>query len=96
MYNAGVVVVNPEVAGLAPGYELRYLGTKNFQTFRHRGITVFCKMPVGRRQQEFYAMARRVARWHILNPKIPIWVNFGGSCNQRFYGHSILRPFGIL
>jgi hypothetical protein len=21
----------------------------------------------------------RVARWHIFDPKIPIWVNFGGS-----------------
>jgi hypothetical protein len=26
----------------------------------------------------------RVARWYIFNPKIPIWVNFGGSCNGRF------------
>jgi hypothetical protein len=25
----------------------------------------------------------RVARWHILQPKNPIWTNFGGSCNVR-------------
>jgi hypothetical protein len=25
--------------------------------------------------------ANRVARWHIFKPKIPILVNFGGSCN---------------
>jgi hypothetical protein len=48
----------------------------------------------------------RVARWHIFRPKIPIWVNFGGSCNRRcwcIYGHwvystaisSNLRPWGI-
>jgi hypothetical protein len=24
-----------------------------------------------------------VARWNIFKPKIPIWVNFGGSCNGR-------------
>jgi hypothetical protein len=23
----------------------------------------------------------RVARWFVFKPKIPIWVNFGGSCN---------------
>jgi hypothetical protein len=23
----------------------------------------------------------RVARWQIFRPKIPIWVNFGGSCH---------------
>jgi hypothetical protein len=27
----------------------------------------------------------RVGRWHIFKPKIPIWVNFEGSCT--FYGH---------
>jgi hypothetical protein len=25
----------------------------------------------------------RVARWYIFKPKIPIWVNFVGSCNGR-------------
>jgi hypothetical protein len=38
-----------------------------------------------------------VARWYIFNPKIPIWVNLGVSCNGRcwyshlglFYGHSV-------
>jgi hypothetical protein len=35
----------------------------------------------------------RVARWYIFQPKIPIWVNFGGSCNGRCW--SILWPFGL-
>jgi hypothetical protein len=35
----------------------------------------------------------RVARWHILKPKIPVWVNFGGSRNERCL--SILLPFGL-
>jgi hypothetical protein len=39
----------------------------------------------------------RVARWHIFKPKIPIWVNFGGSYNGRCKAiWSILLPFGIL
>jgi hypothetical protein len=35
----------------------------------------------------------RVARWHIFKPKIPIWVNFGGSPNRRCW--YVLRPFGL-
>jgi hypothetical protein len=41
------------------------------------------------------------ARWHIFKPKVPIWVNFGGSCNGRYwyilwpFGQHILQPFGI-
>jgi hypothetical protein len=31
-----------------------------------------------------HLLQSRVARWHIFKPKIPIWVNFGGSCNGRF------------
>jgi hypothetical protein len=31
----------------------------------------------------------RVARWFVFKPKIQIWVNFGGSCNGIFYGHSV-------
>jgi hypothetical protein len=36
----------------------------------------------------------RVARWFVFKPKIPIWVNFGGSC----YGKSwyILWPLETL
>jgi hypothetical protein len=51
------------------------------------------------------ASVTSVARWYIFKPKIPIWVNFGASCNGRcwyFYGYLvyftakwyILRPFG--
>jgi hypothetical protein len=31
----------------------------------------------------------RVARWHIVKPKIPIWVSFGVSCYGLFYGHLV-------
>jgi hypothetical protein len=27
----------------------------------------------------------RVARWYIFKQKIQIWVNFGGSCNRRYW-----------
>jgi hypothetical protein len=43
----------------------------------------------------------RVARWYIFKPEIPIWVNFGGSCNGRcwctlcLFGLCILRPFSV-
>jgi hypothetical protein len=37
-------------------------------------------------------VSNRVARWYIFNPKILIWVNFGGSCNGRCW--YILWPFG--
>jgi hypothetical protein len=36
-------------------------------------------------------METRVARWHIFKPKFPVWVNFEGFCNGRFW--SILWPF---
>jgi hypothetical protein len=39
-----------------------------------------------------------VARWLVFKPKIPIWVNFRGSCNKTIYFVAIwfiLRPFGI-
>jgi hypothetical protein len=32
----------------------------------------------------------RVARWYIFKPKIPIWIDFGGSCNGRCW--YILSP----
>jgi hypothetical protein len=49
----------------------------------------------------------RVARWYVFRPEIPIWENFGVSCNRRgwcilrtldiFYGHwYCLWAFGIV
>jgi hypothetical protein len=35
----------------------------------------------------------RVARWHVLKPKIPIWINFGGPWNGKCW--YILWPYGI-
>jgi hypothetical protein len=44
-------------------------------------------------------MHTRVARWVVFKPKIPVWVNFGGSCNGKcwhilcsveiIYGHLV-------
>jgi hypothetical protein len=36
-------------------------------------------------------LADRVARWYIFKQKILMWVNFGWSCNGRFW--YILCPF---
>jgi hypothetical protein len=51
-------------------------------------------------QRLFYGLATRVfgigsrvAGWHIFKPKIPIGVNFGGSCNGRCW--YTLWPFGL-
>jgi hypothetical protein len=30
-----------------------------------------------------FAVSGRVARWFVFKPKIPIWVNFGGSWNGK-------------
>jgi hypothetical protein len=38
-------------------------------------------------------MWSRVARWFVFKPKIPIWVNFGGSCYEKSW--FILWPFGL-
>jgi hypothetical protein len=38
-------------------------------------------------------MEFRVARWYIFKPKIPIWVNFGGPWNGKYW--YILCTFGI-
>jgi hypothetical protein len=38
-------------------------------------------------------MYDRVARWFVFKPKIPLWVNFEGSCNGK--SGYILRPFDL-
>jgi hypothetical protein len=43
--------------------------------------------------KDFFKLQTRVARWHIFKPNIPIWVNFGGSCNGWFW--SVSWPFYI-
>jgi hypothetical protein len=35
-------------------------------------------VPTPQLARDAIGLARRVARWSILRPKIPIWVNFGG------------------
>jgi hypothetical protein len=39
-----------------------------------------------------FSWQSRVARWFIFKPKIPNWVNVGGSCHGRFW--YILGSFG--
>jgi hypothetical protein len=42
-------------------------------------------------------VSRRVARWYISKPKIPIWVNFGGPWSGWYSIRDIwyvLGPFG--
>jgi hypothetical protein len=55
-----------------------------------------CGLPEIKRQYvtDIFQLLIRVARWFVFKPKIPIWVNFAGSC----YGKSryILWPFGLL
>jgi type II secretory pathway component GspD/PulD (secretin) len=30
-------------------------------------------------------LGTRVARWFVFKPKIPLWVNFGGFCNGKYF-----------
>jgi hypothetical protein len=41
----------------------------------------------------FAADLVRVARWFVFKPKIPKWLNFGGTCNGKYW--YILWSFGI-
>jgi hypothetical protein len=51
--------------------------------------------PTTKSSSRVTCLCTRVARWYIFwNQKIPIWINFGGSCNgRRWY---IVRPFWLL
>jgi hypothetical protein len=40
-----------------------------------------------------FCFSTRVARWHIFNPKILVWITFGGPKNGK--GWYIIWPFGI-
>jgi hypothetical protein len=48
-----------------------------------------------------FSVEIRVTTWYIIKPKIPVWVNDGGSCNERCWCilrtniWCILRPFDI-
>jgi hypothetical protein len=42
------------------------------------------------RENFFWVVRVRVARWFLFKPKLPIWVNFGGPQIENvdiFYGH---------
>jgi hypothetical protein len=45
--------------------------------------------------EKIFAPQNRVARWDIFKPKIPIWINFGGSCMMLIYFTANFRSFGI-
>jgi hypothetical protein len=46
------------------------------------GTHVTRKKSVNKAQPASFQVYGRIARWSILKPKIPIWVNFGVSCNE--------------
>jgi hypothetical protein len=57
--------------------------------------TFFGKLPIICPVSSIHLCLRiRVARWFVFKPKIPIWVNFGGSSNGKSWYN--LWPFGLL
>jgi hypothetical protein len=64
-----------------------------FKQFLHKSLRVANVRSQLRSRLGAKLVPRRVARWFVFKPKIPIWVDFGGSC----YGKSwyILLPFGL-
>jgi hypothetical protein len=66
----------------------------NFAFFAQNAVekidVKYAKMHFKRTQ---FKVETRVARWFVFKPKIPIWVNFGGSCNGSCW--YILWPFGL-
>jgi hypothetical protein len=64
---------------------LRFLRIPNYRPSK-------CQLQICR-HQNYRHWLTRVARWNIFKPKIPIWVNFGGSCNGRCL--KMLRPNGL-
>jgi hypothetical protein len=87
MYNAGVVVVNSEVVGLAPVCIASLITC----------VQVVCILGI-----KMCHVLRPGLLDGFFKPKIQIWVNFGGSCTGRCWyilcmdTWSILRPFVIL
>jgi hypothetical protein len=55
--------------------------------------TLFCNRSnsTPRNKTVMKRVLARVARWYFFKQKIPIWVNFGGSCNGIW--RYILMPF---
>jgi hypothetical protein len=56
-------------------------------------ISILNDAPVIRQNVRVKVDECRVARWFILIPKIPIWVNFGGPWNGKCW--YVFWPFGI-
>jgi hypothetical protein len=52
---------------------------------------------VGRQDVGRHDVVSRIARWHIFETKMPIWVNFAIKYVGILYGHLVfLRQFGIV
>jgi hypothetical protein len=69
-----------------------FLGDKNEIVYFPVTLKRIYQGTVSRRKKLFFFCVR-VAACYIFKPKIQIWVNFGGSCNQRCC--YILWPFGL-
>jgi hypothetical protein len=46
---------------------------------------LYKSLPIGNLEPFFPTVPTIVAGWHIFKTKIPIWVNFGRSCNGKYW-----------
>jgi hypothetical protein len=61
-----------------------YMSQKYIHVEKQKLFANGCKpFFASRRTRGFLFQLHRVARRYIFQPKIPIWVNFGVSCNER-------------
>jgi hypothetical protein len=81
--NKNAYILLAEAVGYKMWAHLNLSRTQDFQT----------QQPVKKIKASSATITYRVARWFIFKPKIPLWVNFGGSCNWRCW--HILWPFGL-
>jgi hypothetical protein len=68
-----------------------YIGKTKVSRYVTYDLCVFCQCL---ESEAFYI--QRVARWHIFKPQIPLWVNFGGSCNGRSWSFLPIAIWSIL
>jgi hypothetical protein len=58
-----------------------------------RSASIILKKQSSGLQMVYVEHIARAARWFVFKPKIPVWVNFGGSCNGNC--QYILCPFDL-
>jgi hypothetical protein len=93
--NGENIPIDCNIYQMATKYVYQHLPMQDPKKFTQIGVFGFENMPSGNTAQ-YGCLLGRVARWYFFKPKIPIWVNFGGSCNGKcWYIRSILLPFGL-